>query len=72
MDVGTLDKALAQHMDEVVWTDNMHQGYVRLRLERDHGDVEFIGMNTVLSRDYFTSVVKRFEIQRDKGVVSFG
>ena len=67
-----LDMALADNIDEVVWTDNMHQGYVRLRLERDHGDVEFIGMNTVLSRDYFTSVVKRFEILRDKGVVSFG
>ncbi len=67
-----LDKALADHIDEVVWTDNMHQGYVRLRLERDHGDVEFIAVSTVLSRDYFTSVVNRFEIQRDKGVVSLG
>jgi alkaline phosphatase D len=67
-----LDTALADHIDEVVWTDNMHQGYVRLRLERDHGDVEYIGMSTVLSRDYFTSVVKRFEILRKDGVVSFG
>jgi alkaline phosphatase D len=67
-----LDRALADHIDEVVWTDNMHQGYVRLRLERDHGDVEFIAVSNVRSRDYFTSVVKRFPILRKDGAIAFG
>jgi len=67
-----LDRALAEHIDEVVWTDNMHQGYTRIRLGRDHGDVEYIAMSTVRSRDYFTSVVKRLPLVRKQGVVSFG
>jgi alkaline phosphatase D len=66
-----LDKALADHIDEVVWTDNLHQGYVRISLQRDRGEVEYIGMSTVRSRDYFTSVVKRLPLIRKDGAVNF-
>ena len=30
-----LDKAFGDHVPEVVWTDNMHQGYVLLDLRRE-------------------------------------
>ncbi len=71
-DAAMVDRALADHIDEVVWTDNLHQGYVRVSLERGHGEVEYIAVSTVLSRDYFTSVVKRLPLVRQEGVVSFG
>lgn len=55
-----LDKAFADHNPQVVWTDNMHQGYVRLELTRQRSDVTFIGVDTVLDRRFST-----FEIRRD-------
>ena len=35
-----LDAAFADLLDEVIWTDNMHQGYVRLVLEADAARAE--------------------------------
>lgn len=71
-DAAGIDKALGDHIDEVVWTDNLHQGYVRLQLGRDRGEVDFIAVSTVISRDYFTHVVRNFPLLRQEGVVSFG
>jgi alkaline phosphatase D len=70
-DAAAIDKAFAEHIDEVVWTDNLHQGYVRISLQRERGEVDYIGVSTVRSRDYFTSVVKRLPLIRKDGAVSF-
>lgn len=64
-----LDVAYAAHIPEVVWTDNMHQGYVRVELARDRGVASFIAVDTVLSPDYRTSVLKRVPFARDGGQV---
>ncbi|MFZ5725488.1 MAG: alkaline phosphatase D family protein [Pseudomonadota bacterium] len=64
-----LDLAYAAHIPEVVWTDNMHQGYVRVELARDRGVASFIAVDTVLSPDYRTSVLKRVPFARDGGQV---
>jgi alkaline phosphatase D len=71
-EAAAIDKAFGEHIDEIVWTDNLHQGYVRVSLERDGGEADFIGVSTVRSPHYFTSIVKRFPIVRKQGVVSFG
>lgn len=60
----TLDKAYAEHMAEVVWTDNMHQGYVRMEFGRHRGTASFIGVSTVLSRRYTTKLIRRDEFDR--------
>ena len=57
-----LDRALEEHNPEVVWTDNLHQGYVRLVLGRSGGQADFVAVDTVLSRRYRARSVKRFAI----------
>lgn len=57
-----LDRALEEHNPEVVWTDNLHQGYVRLVLGRSGGQADFVAVDTVLSRRYRTRSIKRFAI----------
>jgi alkaline phosphatase D len=71
-EAAAIDKAFGEHIDEIVWTDNLNQGYVRVSLGRDGGEADFIGVSTVRSPHYFTSIVKRFPIVRKQGVVSFG
>jgi alkaline phosphatase D len=64
-----LDKAYADHMPEVVWTDNMHQGYVRVEFGRETGTASFVAVSTVLSRDYTTKVIRKDAFKRDGGAV---
>lgn len=59
-----LDKVFADHNDEVLWTDNMHQGYVRVELAPDQGKASFVGVSTVLSTDYRTFDIKSYSILR--------
>jgi alkaline phosphatase D len=67
----TLDMAFADHIPEVVWTDNLHQGYVRLDLEREAAEATFIAVDTVTSRDFRPFIVNRFGIVRTEGSVGF-
>ncbi len=57
-----IDRAFEEHNPEVVWTDNLHQGYVRLVLGRSGGQADFVAVDTVLSRRYRARSVKRFGI----------
>ncbi len=59
-----LDRAFEVHNPEVVWTDNMHQGYVRLVLNRAGGQASFVAVDTVLSPRYRTATLKRFALAR--------
>ncbi|WP_067735614.1 alkaline phosphatase D family protein [Novosphingobium naphthalenivorans] len=65
-----LDKAWAEHIPEVTWTDNMHQGYVRVEFEREQGMATFVGVDTVLTPSYRTMVLRRVPFARqDRQVV---
>ena len=66
-----LDQAFADHVDEVLWTDNMNQGYVRIELERDSGRATFIAVDTVLSRSFRPMILRRFDFARKNGVVDY-
>jgi len=66
-----LDMAFADHIPEVVWTDNLHQGYVRLDLGREAAEATFIAVDTVTSRDFRPFIVNRFGIVRTEGSVGF-
>jgi alkaline phosphatase D len=59
-----LDRAFEAHNPEVVWTDNLHRGYVRLELGRSAAMAAFVAVDTVLSPLYRTSTIKRFAIAR--------
>ena len=66
-----LDKAFADHVPEVVWTDNMHQGYVRLDLGREAAEATFIAIDTIISRNFRPFIVNRVGIGRVAGTVGF-
>ncbi len=66
-----LDRAFEQHVPEVVWTDNMHHGYVRLDLSRDSAEATFVAVDTVLSRDFRPFIINRFEIVRTAEGIDF-
>ncbi|WP_428028037.1 alkaline phosphatase D family protein [Altererythrobacter sp.] len=59
-----LDKAFADFNPEIEWTDNLHQGYVRLELSHGSATASFIAVDTVLSPQYRTDILQRINILR--------
>jgi alkaline phosphatase D len=66
-----LDLAFAEHVPEVLWTDNMHQGYVRIELERARGLASFVAVDTVLSPDFRVETLRRQSFARKDGAVDY-
>ena len=66
-----LDQVYAQHIPEVRWTDNMHQGYVRLEFGRSTGKASFVAVDTVLSPRYTTKVIHEVAFQRHGPSIRF-
>ncbi|MCT2401553.1 alkaline phosphatase D family protein [Novosphingobium mangrovi (ex Huang et al. 2023)] len=66
-----LDKVYAEHIPEVTWTDNMHQGYVRVEFTREQGVATFVAVDTVLTPDYRTMVLRRVPFARQGKEVAF-
>ncbi|CCA90180.1 alkaline phosphatase [Novosphingobium sp. PP1Y] len=64
-----LDRAYAEHIPEVTWTDNMHQGYVRVEFGRENGLATFVAVDTVLTPDYRTKVLRQVPFTRQGDVV---
>ena len=48
----------------MVWTDNLHQGFVRLMLTPQGGQADFVAVDTVLSRRYRTRTIKSYALRR--------
>lgn len=59
-----LDRAYTEHIPEVAWTDNMHQGYVRVEFGRDRGMATYVGVSTVLSLDYTAKILRQVPFER--------
>lgn len=59
-----LDAAFAEHNPEVIWTDNLHQGYVRVVLTREEGRASFIAMSNIRSQRYTARVVSDWRMVR--------
>jgi alkaline phosphatase D len=64
-----LDAAFADHNREVVWTDNLHQGYVRVILTRDEGRASFIAISNILSQRYTAHNISDWRLVRNDGVL---
>ena len=60
-----LDGGFAELLEEVVWTDNMHQGYVRLTLTADRATADYVAVRTVLLPDAVGSIIRTAELQSD-------
>lgn len=57
-----IDEALADHNDEVVWTDGLHRGFIKLSLNSETADVEFKTVSTVKSEDYQVATLREMTI----------
>lgn len=62
-----LDQAFTDHNAEVQWTDNLHQGYVRLELTPESGVASFIAVDTVREPVYVTTVLRQALLVREAG-----
>ena len=62
-----LDAAFAEHNPEVIWTDNLHQGYVRLELGRATGRATFVAMSNIRSQRYATRAISQWRLLREGG-----
>jgi alkaline phosphatase D len=59
-----LDDVIAAHNPEILWTDNMHQGYVRLELERAAGRATYVSVDNLAAPQYQTAVVGTWRVER--------
>ncbi len=64
-----LDAAFADHNPEIVWTDNLHQGFVRLELGRTSGRATFVAVDTLTSTRYRTRAISQWQLARKEGVL---
>ncbi len=66
-----MDQLVAQHNREVIWTEGVTHGYVRLVLTRDEASVDFVGVDNILGREYRPFAVRHAGIQRRDGHLSY-
>jgi alkaline phosphatase D len=59
-----LDKAFADHNPEVLWTDGLHQGYVRIELGRSGGRAIFLSAPGLARPGHRTEVLGTWRIDR--------
>lgn len=59
-----LDGAFADHNPEVLWTDNLHQGYVRVELGRSEGRAVFLSAPELDEPGHRTEVLKTWKMER--------
>lgn len=66
-----LDRVFEEHTDEVLWTDNFHQGYVRLELTPEQTDVTYVAVSSVLEKRYQTIDLRRAVIRKAEESIVF-
>jgi alkaline phosphatase D len=50
-----IDLAFMEFAPDIHWTTNLHQGYVRLCLNKDYVDADYMAVSTVFSKDYLVT-----------------
>jgi alkaline phosphatase D len=66
-----LDRIFEQALDEVRWTDNMHQGYVRVVLAPGQAKASFVAVDTILLPSYKTKIVREEVIVKGGETLTF-
>lgn len=57
-----LARTMANQNPEIVAADDGHNGFLRLTLTKDGATGEWIGVSTLMSRDFTSSPVQRFDV----------
>ena len=65
-----MDGFLAEHNKELVWTDNLHRGFIKLELDKEKAVARYVAVSNFLSEKYEVSLLKRVEIVNSNGEVS--
>ncbi|MGS2723933.1 alkaline phosphatase D family protein [Porticoccus sp. GXU_MW_L64] len=60
----TMDRMVAQHNKEILWTDCLHRGFVKLMLTRERAHVDFVTVDTVKSKTFSPGILKSTTIVR--------
>ncbi len=63
--VERVDAMFMAGMDEVRWTESVHNGYARIVLTPEAADVTYVGVDTVLLPEYQTLELRRERIIKD-------
>lgn len=66
-----LDRVFAEHNSEVEWTDNFHQGYVLVVMDKEQARVDFVAVNTIEVSDYLAQVIRSERIVRNDHSIAF-
>ncbi len=66
-----LDRTFERELEEVRWTDNFHQGYVRTVLGRNDASVDYVAVNTVEESTYQAFVLKSETVRRRGESIAF-
>ena len=62
-----LNALFAEALPEVNWTEDRYQGYVRVEFTQTDAQVDFVAVDTYLSRDYRVSRLRRTVIRKQDG-----
>ncbi|MFC7291449.1 alkaline phosphatase D family protein [Hirschia litorea] len=66
-----LDRIFEQELDEVKWTDNLHQGYVRVVFTPQSANADFVAVDNVLTTEYRVSTIHSEKIVHDGKSIKF-
>ncbi|TGD71510.1 alkaline phosphatase [Mangrovimicrobium sediminis] len=66
-----MDGLLAQQNPEILWTEGVTHGYIRLVLEREAAEVEYVGVSNIATRDFHPVSVRRTRVLRRDGTLAF-
>jgi len=69
--VERIDRIFADGMNEVRWTESLHNGYVRLVLSPAAVDVTYVGVDTVLLEDYRTLELRHERIVKSGATLAY-
>jgi hypothetical protein len=59
-----MDNRLSAHNAEVLWTNGRENGYVKVSLDKQAAQVEYIAVSTVTAEDYERRVLKALRINK--------
>lgn len=59
------ERVMVEECRDVYWADARHRGYILLVLDADEVRADYIGVNTVFSREYTARTLARFSVERE-------
>ena len=62
-----LDKLMSDGNKEILWTDNVSKGYVRVVLTHENAKTDYVAVSDILTTSYDTAVVKSVEFKNNAG-----